>query len=81
MTSFNNYLDTLVQEKGIDPDQQIEVQGPSGLNIMPLSVVLDAIKSTSSQEKKSIRDMLIKIDFQNGDVVDYFRHLAQAIAR
>jgi hypothetical protein len=32
-------------------------------------------------EKKAIKDWLVKIDFVNGNVLDYFKHLAQAIAK
>jgi hypothetical protein len=77
---FAKWLDTLVEEKGIDPEMLIEVEGPSGANIMPLEVVLDAMKATTPSEQAAIKTMIVRIDFANGDVVDYLKHLAQAIA-
>ena len=67
--------------KGLNREMILEVQGQSGLNIMPLGVVLDNISATSQDEQKAIKNILIKIDFQNGNIMDFFKHLAQAIAR
>ena len=78
--NFNTWINTLVAEKGIDTEQRFDVEGPSGTNSMNYGIVIEAIKGTSSQEQKGIKTMLVKIDFMNGDVTDYFRHLAQAIA-
>lgn len=80
MTTFAKWLDTLLEEKNIDIDQIIMVEGPSGENIMPLQIVTDAIKSAPANEQAAIKGMIVRIDFANGDVVHYFKHLAQAIA-
>jgi len=79
--TFANWLDTLVAEKGIDTEMVIEVEGASGTNFMPLEIVLEAMKATSAAEQKGIKTMLVKIDFLNGNVVNYLKHLAKAIAR
>ena len=79
-TAFTRWLDTLVEEKGYDPETLFEVEGESGTNWMPLAVVVDAIKATSPQEQKAIQSMLVRLDFLNRDCLDYFRHLAQALA-
>lgn len=76
---FNNWLDTLIEEKNIDLDEQFEVQG-SMTNFMQYYNIVEAIKSASPAEQKAIKNMIVKIDFANGDVKHYFRHLAQAIA-
>ena len=78
---MRTYLNNLITEKtALDMDMILEVEGPSGLNIMPLAVLVDAILSAPVTEQKAIRTMLVKIDFVNGKVEDYFKHLAQAIA-
>ena len=41
---FIKWLNTFNTEKGLDLDEILEVEGPSGVNIMPLEVVIDAIK-------------------------------------
>ncbi len=80
MINFNTWIDALLSEKGIDPDDTIEVDGASGWNLMPISAVIDAIKATSKSERDQIKTMLVRIDFHNGDVKHYIQHLAQAIA-
>ena len=78
---MKTYLNNLITEKsGIDFESTIEVEGPSGLNVMPLRILVDAILSAPKSEQNAIRTMLVKIDFVNGDVMDYFRHLARAVA-
>lgn len=78
--TFTKWLDTLVDEKGLDRDQTITAQGASGPNYIPLDCLLTAIKSASAREQAQIKTTLVKIDFRNGDVMHFFRHLANAIA-
>lgn len=74
------YLKTLITEKGRELDDIIEVEGPSGTNIMPLGVLVDSIDAAPKSEQLAIKTNLVKIDFANGDVFDYLKHLARAIA-
>ena len=76
-----NYFRTLIKEKGLDLETAFTVNGASGANFIPLGVVLEHIEIAPTHEQKKIRTVLIKIDFQNGDVMHFFKHLAQAIAR
>ena len=78
--NFNQWINTLIEEKQIDTETVIEVEGDWGTNYMPLEVIVDAIKSAPAHERAAIKTMLVKIDFVNGNIVDYFTHLAQAIA-
>ena len=78
--NFAEWLDTFVSEKGIDTEQEFEVEGESGMNYIPLEVVIEHMKIAPAKEQAAIKTMFVKIDFANGDVVDYFRHLAKAIA-
>lgn len=77
---FSKWIDTLVEEKGIDTESMFEIEGASGTNMMPYGVVVEAIKSASTVEQDKIKAMLVKIDFCNGDVKHFLRHLAKAIA-
>jgi hypothetical protein len=79
--TFKTWFTTFISEKNVNLDEVIEVEGPSGLNVMPLQIVTDTIlNQCGSDEQNQIKKMLIAIDFRNGDVSDYFKHLAQAIA-
>lgn len=78
--TFSKWLDTFITEKGLDLEQVLTVKGASGDNFIPLACLVDAIKAAPSHEQIGIQSMIVKIDFRNGDVLHYFRHLAQAIA-
>lgn len=80
MTSFTKWIDTFLSEKGIDLGQVLEVEGKSGLNCIPLECLVDTIKTAPAIEQAAIRNTIVKIDFMNGDVIPFFRHLARAIA-
>lgn len=79
-SAFDRWLDTLIEEKGYDLEAILEIPGKSGTNFMPLSVVANAIKSAPKHEQNAIKTMIVKIDFVNASVLDYFKHLAQALA-
>lgn len=81
MTAFAQWFKRFNEEKGIDGETNIEVEGPSGTNFMTLQNVFDAILATTPAEQAAIKTMIVKIDFKNGDVVDYYKHLAKAIAQ
>jgi len=78
--TFTKWLDTFTTEKDLDMEQVFAVEGASGTNHIPLGCVVEAIKSAPAHEQRGIKDMIVRIDFRNGDVCHYFRHLAQAIA-
>ena len=79
--TFTKWIDTLIEEKNLDTEFTVfEVEGESGMNFIPMGCVIEAIKSAPKHEQVSIKNMLVRIDFKNGNIVDYFKHLAQAIA-
>ena len=78
---MKTYLKNLIDEKAaLDLEMRFEVNGPSGVNSIPLANLVEAILAAPAHEQKGIRAMLVKIDFRAGRVEDYFAHLAQAIA-
>ncbi len=79
-SAFNKWLDTFVEEKGIDLEQVIEIKTETNTHYFEIGNIVDNIKATTPEEQAGIKDMIVKIDFHNGEVVDYFRHLAQALA-
>ena len=79
--TFETWIDTFIAEKGLDTERTFEVEGASGLNIIPLGCVIEAIKQTTGAERASIKATIVKIDFMNGNVCHFFNHLAKALAR
>ena len=74
------WIDRFVQEKELDIEHVFEVEGESGLNFIPLAVVIEHVKIATKREQAQVESMLVKIDFTNRDPMHFFNHLAQAIA-
>jgi hypothetical protein len=75
-----DFITTFFNEKQLD-ERTYEVPGPGGtLNMIDSDVVIDHIKLTRGEERKQIEGILRRIDFMNGDVHHFLRHLAQALA-
>ncbi len=78
---MQNWINTLIEEKNLNIHTTIDVVGKSGLNIIPLGVVVEHILIAPTHEQNQIKNTLVKIDFHNGDVMHFFKFLAQAIAK
>ena len=78
--TFTKWLDTFLAEKNIDLGMTLTVEGPSGPNHMEVAHVVAAIKSANATEQAGIKTTMVKIDFANGDVMHFIKHLAKAIA-
>ena len=77
---MKNYLNALISEKGLNTEATIEVEGNSGTNFIPLGVVIEHILIANSTEQAQIKNTLVKIDFHNGDVMHFFKHVAKFMA-
>ena len=77
--NFSQWLDKFVNEKELDVEGVVfEVEGESGLNVIPLSVVIDAVKGSTKVDKGQIRRLLIQKDSIN--VLHFFQFLAKRLA-
>lgn len=84
MSAFATWLDTFLDEKGIDPESYTFIVETPGkfwdTHIIPLESVIAAAKGVSAAEQLVIKNTLVKLDFCNQPVVPYFQHLANALA-
>ena len=79
---MKNYLNNLISEKAnISMNTPIEVEGASGTNFMNVGIIVEHILIAPKSEQEAIKNVLVKIDFHNGDILDFFKHLAKAIAK
>jgi hypothetical protein len=78
--TFNKWLETFINEKNLDTEHTFEIEGQSGLNLIPLGALVEHINVAPAHEQAAIKNTLVKIDFHNGDPLHFFAHLAQAIA-
>lgn len=79
---MRNYLNTLLEEKGISQETVIEVQGQEwGTNFIPLSIVVDFLSNANESTQSTAKNNLVKIDFHNGDIMHFFTYIAKFIAK
>lgn len=72
---MTKYLTTLIEEKGRDMEDTINIEGHIGLTYAMLVEFI----ATMPAHHKAIRDTLVKIDFANGDVFHFLTHLAKGM--
>ena len=73
---FNEWLDIFLKEKGLSQANPIlRVTANESYTLMNLNDLTEIIKDSMPDEQKTIKNMLVYIDFNNGDVVDYYKHL------
>lgn len=74
-TAFQKWFVTFCEEKQIDMSLPVECSNGE----LQVGDVCSTIMSCSSQEQQDIKNILVKIDFQNGDVYHFLRFLAKKL--
>lgn len=80
--TFREWFDTFCEEKGINDVYKVwDLQSPNGTwNHIDIEVVIEYVQNiTDPAIQKTIKDNFVKIDFFNGDVYHFFKHMAQGI--
>ncbi len=77
---FNTWLDTFLEEKEFDLEAFFEIETDFALNLIPVGVVIEHLKIAPPEEQTAIQHILIRLDFFNQSILDFFKHLAKAIA-
>jgi len=81
MSEFIKWFETFLKEKNL-PYESWELMSENGtLNLIDSDVVIENIKIAPDHEQKQIKDIIIKIDFMNGNINHLFKHLAGALAQ
>lgn len=78
---FNQWLDTFVEEKGLDLDQTFTVTDGDLTHIFSLGAVIGDLKELGPSMKAQIKTTLVRIDFCNGDALHYFKYLANGLVK
>lgn len=77
MNEFNGWLDTFIDEKGVDKDHLFEIEQEGEVHFLEMGVLLDFIKKCPVNIRESIKTTIVKIDFKNGDIMHFFDYLAK----
>lgn len=75
------YLTVFFEEKQIQ-HETFEITDNSGItHFLDTQVVIESILSTCEAEQTQIADILRQIDFRNGDVNHFLKHLANGLVK
>ncbi len=74
---MRKYLTNLITEKGVSTETEINIEGHFGLTY---DMLIDFI-CEAKQYHEQIRTTLVKIDFMNGDVFHYLKHLTEGMVK
>ena len=75
---FLKWFETFLDEKDLPLGDWI-IEGKDKTHFITSEVVIEHIKATSLDEQLAIQKIIVKIDFQNGDVNHFFKHLADGL--
>lgn len=79
MHTIMKYLEILLEEKNISSETNLlENEGNFGLTIQML---IDFIYSMPANIRKQVENTFRKIDFMNGDVMNYINFLAKGMLK
>ena len=70
------WLDTFLTEKQVDPETVFVLDVAGVTHYVPFEVVREFVEHLPESLQGQIKEKLIQIDFLNGSVLDFFRHLA-----
>jgi len=74
---FNTWLDTFIAEKKIDLEETFSLEDcAQNYHVIPYGVIVEHIKIAPKNEQAEIRSIIVRLDFKNGDVRHFLRHLA-----
>ena len=76
---FNSWFDTFLEEKNLPYSSWDFIDRAGTTHFIDSDVVIETIKNASSEDQKKIKNIIVQIDFRNGDVNHFFQHLAQGI--
>lgn len=74
---FKTYLNTYLEEKGIDQDEEMTLNDGAITHFMTVRNVVEFMVGLNNDDQEAIKKKLVQIDFLNGDV----RHFLKFIAR
>lgn len=77
--NVDTYFDRFFDEKEI-PFQSFEVEDSQGrTHYLDTEVVIENIKAAPQGEKEQVRNVLVRLDFNNAPIVPFLKHLAEGL--
>jgi len=75
-TSLKDFFNRFFEEKDI-PYTQFKVKTGKLTHFVDTEQIIQQIKNANKDEQNQVAEVLMKIDRQNGDIIDFLKHLAE----
>lgn len=77
--SFEEWLRTFLDEKGIDLEETFEVETPSNWYLVDVGSLVEFLEQVGPLNQHQIKSTFVLIDFKNGDVRHYIDYLIRGM--
>ena len=81
MNNFKNWIDTFIDEKDLPMDDTFTIDKNGTMNIMSYKTIYEHMLIANDQEQEQIKNMIVKIDYMNGNILNFFQYLGKLIAK
>lgn len=75
MSKFEEWLDRFLAEKKL-PNETFQIEHKGAIHYINSEQIIDLIRATSKKEQLAIQKVIVGIDFKNGNVNHFLKHLA-----
>lgn len=78
--TFTAWLDTFVEEKGLDLEGSFELMDVNDTwHLLNYGVVIEFIKGLEDEIQVKVKNTLVQIDYKNGDITHFLRFMAEGM--
>ena len=81
MNNFKNWIDTFIDEKDLPMEDTFTIDKNGTMNIMSYKTIYEHMLIANDQEQEQIKNMIVKIDYMNGNILNFFQYLGGLIAK
>jgi len=81
MSNFKNWIDTFIYEKDLPMEDTFTIDKNGTMNIMSYKTIYEHMLIANDKEQQQIKNMIVKIDFMNGNILNFFQYLGKLIAK
>jgi len=81
MNNFKNWIDTFIDEKDLPMEDTFTIDKNGTMNIMSYKTIYEHMLIANDQEQEQIKNMIVKIDYMNGNILNFFQYLGKLIAK
>ena len=78
---FKDWLKTFIDESDLDRDYVFEIENEGTVHTMAFEVLVGSIIALPAEYQLKIKDKLVGIDSENGDLLHYFNYVSEGFAK